>query len=331
MREERKREETKMLQALRGYGDLYEEDENELEEQTDIEQSNDENEEEVSPKLQKIKKIIIIFLIIIFGILFYINFIEIKFLKINEYKIESNKIPETFDGLKIVHFSDIHYGTTINEKELEKVVNKINDLNPDIVIFTGDLFDKNIKINEDTQKTITEALSKIETRLYKYAIIGNEDTSNENYSLIMKDSNFIILNNESTLIYDNNNTPIMITGFNTNEEVNYTILTNFIDEIDTTNLYKIVLTHQPDNTDNFLSYNPDLILAGHSLGGLIKIPFIKPLFLQDGAKTYYNDSYNLNNSQLFISNGLGTSGLNARFNNLPSINLYRLYKTNSTS
>ena len=107
---------------------------------------------------------------------------------------------------------------------------------------------------------------------------------------------------------------------------NYTILTNLVDEIDTTNFYKIVLTHEPDTIDNFINYNPDLVFSGHTLGGLIKLPFIKPLFLPENNKKYYEDHYKINNTELYISNGLGTSAITARFNNHPSINFYRLYK-----
>lgn len=327
MREERKKEETKMLKTLRGYEEYkYDYDEKEENNHLDLE-SQEETESETPSKFTLIKKIITIIIIITFIFLFYINFISIKLLDVNEYKVESNKISDTFDGLKIVHFSDIHYGTTINEKELENIVKKINKINPDIVFFTGDLFDKNIKVNKDNIKKITNLLKQINPRLYKYAIYGNEDLSNDQFKTIMEEANFILLNNESILLYDNDTTPIVITGFNQFDNPNYTILTNFVNEVDPTNLYKIVLLHKPDDINQIINYNPDLILAGHSLGGLIKIPFIKPLFLQEGAKNYYNDYYKLNNSQLYISRGLGTSGINARFNNHPSINFYRVYKT----
>ena len=77
-----------------------------------------------------------------------------KQLEIIEYPIINESIPESFDGFKIVHFSDIHFGTTVNEKELESIVNKINLLKPDILVFTGDLFDNSVTINENTKNKI---------------------------------------------------------------------------------------------------------------------------------------------------------------------------------
>ena len=142
-------------------------------------------------------------------------------------------------------------------------------------------------------------------------------------------ADFKILNNESTLLYYEDNIPIEIIGFNIiDSNPNYTIVTDYIDELDTSNYYKIVLIHEPDSLDNFINYNPNLILSGHSLGGLIEIPGFKPLFLNKNSQKYYQDYYKINNTDIYISNGLGTSNINYRFNNTPSFNLYRLYKTN---
>lgn len=271
---------------------------------------------------------------ITFLILFiaYISFIGTAIIETKEYKVETTNLPDSFHGLKIVQLSDIHYGTTINKKQLDKIVKRINKINPDIIIFTGDLIDKNITTTDEIKEELISSLSTLECSLYKYAIYGNEDYNNKSYKEIITSSNFILLDNESKLLYYKENTPIEITGFNTREtNPDYTILTNPVDEIDTTSFYKIVLAHEPDSIDNFINYKPNLVLSGHSLGGLIKLPFIKPLFLEDGATKYYEDYYKLEETDFYISNGLGTSGINARLNNHPSITLYRLYKTKESN
>ena len=51
-----------------------------------------------------------------------------------------------------------------------------------------------------------------------------------------------------------------------------------------TNFYKIVLSHSPDITDKILMHNPDLILSGSTLGGIINLGFTKPLFLEKNTK-----------------------------------------------
>ena len=135
--------------------------------------------------------------------------------------------------------------------------------------------------------SLIETLKRLDSTTYKYAIYGDEDLNNEFFVDIIKESQFTLLNNEATLLYYKDNTPIEIVGFTNNDETNYTILTNFIDEIDTTNYYKIVLSHKPDTIDSFINYNPNLVLSGHTLGGEINI--IKPLFLNEGSKKHYKD------------------------------------------
>ena len=89
--------------------------------------------------------------------------------------------------------------------------------------------------------------------------------------------------------------------------------------------YKILLLHEPDTIDN-LSERFDLILAGHSHNGQVRLPLIGAVILPDGAKRYYEEHYTINNTELFISSGLGTSSLPLRFMNHPSINFYRINK-----
>lgn len=291
-----------------------------------------EHKETKIPKEKKehprLKKFFIILGTIILTIVLYSTLIGTKFIDIKEYKVESNLLPETFHGLKIVQISDIHYGTTINQKQLDKIVNKVNNLKPDIILFTGDLIDKNIIPTEQIKKELITSLSKLNCSLYKYAIYGDEDLSNKLYKEIITSSNFTLLENSSTLLYYKGTTPIMITGYNPIEtSPNYTIITDYVDEQDTTNYYKIVLTHEPDSIQKFINYNPNLVVSGHSLGGLIKLPFLKPSFLPENATQYYEEHYKINNTEFYVSNGLGTSKINARLNNHASINLYRLYKT----
>jgi predicted MPP superfamily phosphohydrolase len=272
-----------------------------------------------------LNKIILSIIILFIAIAAYSTLIEPKLLIVKEYKIESKEIPESFHGLKIVHFSDIHYGTTINKKQLSKIVDKINELKPDIVVFTGNLLDANIDLTETAKEDVITTLNKINCSLYKYAIYGNEDLDNKDFKNIMTKTNFIILDNKSVPLYYKGTTPILITGYNPIiSSPNYEI-TNKDTEVNS--YYEITLTHEPDALDNFISQNPNLVLSGHSLGGIVDLKFTKPLFLQEHSKKYFEDYQKVKNTELYISNGVGTNSFNMRLLNPPSISLYRLYKT----
>jgi len=264
--------------------------------------------------------IIGIFLILVL----YMHFIGTKGLVVREYKIESSSIPESFHGFKIVHFSDLHYLTTINKKELNNVINKINELKPDIVVFTGDLIDSKHEATKKDLNNIIKSLNKIEVTTGMYTIKGNHDYNNDNFEKIFNETNFKILDNKYELIYYKGTTPILITGVGS-------ILKNDCDidqafsfsEMD--NLYTISLLHEPDIIDNIISkYNVDLALAGHSHNGQIRLPGIGTLLNVEEGKKYPNKKYTINDTKLYVSGGLGTSMYEFRFFNRPSINLYRL-------
>lgn len=273
-------------------------------------------------KINNKKHTFIIYFILIVSILFlYSLYIEPYNLIVNEYKIENKNIPKSFDGIKIVHFSDVHYGTTVNNKYLNKIVDLINKQKPDIVVFTGDFFDERKNISEKEISNINNTLSKINSNLGNYAVNGNHDIKYiEKFEKVMN-NNFIVLNNEEKLLYYKDSIPISIVGFTDarETETNYEILDNNI------NYYRIILIHEPDEYNKIKDYNFNVIMSGHSHGGQVRVPLIGKVYTPDGSKKYYDNYYKFNDKEMFISYGIGTSLFDIRFNCTPSINLYRLY------
>lgn len=271
--------------------------------------------------------LIIIILIFLLTIL-YAYFIGTKGLIVKEYKITNSNLPNNFHGLKVVHLSDIHYNTTIKEKELNNVVEKINFIKPDIVVITGDLLD-DYPISDNDIKTIQNSLNSIKANLGKYIISGNHDKPIETFNSIISETDFINMDDKSELIYFNEETPIVISGISSTIEDNITIIekeagiTSYISTLES-DYYSILLMHEPDYTDNLNLDNYDLILSGHSHNGQVRLPFIGAIYTPLGSKKYYNNHYSINNTELYISSGLGTSSLKLRLFNKPSINFYRI-------
>ena len=270
--------------------------------------------------------LVIIILIIVLGLL-YSRFIATKGLKIKEYKVVNNKITDAYHGLKIVHLTDIHYGSVVYEKQLNNIVEKVNELNPDIVVMTGDLLDERLQYDKDI---IIKCLSRIEAKLGKYAISGNHDIPLDDYNYIVKESGFTSLDNKYELIYSKSNEPIIISGIGYgNEDIGIKTeqFDKYISELKTDDIkpiYSILLVHEPDTVDSLNLDNYDLILAGHSHNGQVRLPFIGAIYTPEGAKKYYDEYYKINNTDLYISSGLGTSWYRFRLFNKPSFNFYRI-------
>lgn len=277
-------------------------------------------------------KIFIILLVGIIGIILYSRYIGTNGLVTNEIVINADNIPTSFDGLKIVHFSDLHYTRVITKERVKNIVDEINLINPDIVIFTGDLVDTDKILTEDDKDFLIETLSNINSTYGKYAIYGNHDIANnsENIINIYNESNFKILNNSYDIIYSKNNEKIFIGGLNSvsHELADIDKVMSYYDNNDNTNTYNIILLHEPDYADNIVNKynNIDLILAGHSHGGQVRLPFIGPLYTPKNAHKYVKGYYDLNGTSLYVTSGIGVSRYNFRLFNKPEINFYRLNK-----
>ena len=246
----------------------------------------------------------VIFILLLVGIIFY-GYYETKTLKVKEYNIIDKSLPNSFNGFKIIHFGDILYGSSVDKNYLEKVVKEINKYKPDVVIFTGDLYSKDNKLTDNNKKEIVEALKKIKPSLYKYAIYGDNDK--EDYENIMQDSGFVVLKEDNEELFYNGTTPILLSVTDSDKD-----------------LFTIRLIHRPDDIDKTSMENVNVILAGHSLNGQIRIPFYGALINRYGAKKYTDEYYDNKEFKIYITNGLGTNSPNLRLLNNPSINLYRL-------
>ena len=277
-------------------------------------------------------KIFIFIILIISAIIAYGFLIEPKLITVKEQKITLDNWPDNFNGFKIVHISDIHYGRLFDEKSLQKLVNSINEQKPDIVVLTGDLIDKDTHMTTNMANKISNLLKKINAKAGKYAINGNNDLNFDEWVNIISNGGFKDLNNTYDTIYNDGYQNIFIAGASTVKDklsINDKLKTSidYLNSFDKNGpIYKILLLHEPDTIDD-LSNNPfNFILAGHSHAGQIRLPFIGAIMLPDGAKKYYDSHYKLENSDLYISNGLGVSNYNFRLFNTPSYNLYRLVK-----
>ena len=271
------------------------------------------------------KKLLLFLLILIIILIVWGRFGEINILTIHDYKVTNEKLPSSFEGFRIVHFSDMHYGTGYNEYRLENLINKINDLDPDIVVFTGDLIDKDYEADDNDLKLITSYLNKIDSKLGKYAIFGNHDFNNDKYENVIYDSGFTLLKNNYDTIYNESNVPIAIYGFD-DVLLGDPKADNLNDKTINDITYKIVLVHEPDYVDEFINDSDvSLVLSGHSHNGQVKLPFIRPIFLPEGSKKYYGSYYDVNGIPIYISNGIGNSIFDFRLFSTPSINIYRLY------
>lgn len=257
------------------------------------------------------------------GLYYYARDIEPSMLKINKADISSNDIPPSFHNFKIIQFSDTHLGFQYTLDQLQKLCNSINQLEPDIVTFTGDLLDNPDKYH--ARALLSEVLQSIQAPFGKYWVYGNHDhgaSGSEIVNSIMKQAEFQLLKNEHIAI-EKESERIILAGIDDaslgspNLEETFAHINH--------DLFSILLSHAPDYADHALKYPVDIQLSGHSHGGQVRFPFIGHLYTPAYAEKYIQGKYELGNKlNLFVSRGVGTTRLPFRFLCKPEIHLYTL-------
>ena len=135
-----------------------------------------ENKEKTKKIIEKFVKTTIFIIIIGVAFFSYTTYVSTTKISIREYRITNKKIPNEFNGIKILQFSDLHYGTTMFDENLKSIKKIINERKPDLILYTGDLIDKDYKMTTKDTENLTKTLRTLNATIGKYTILGDEDT-----------------------------------------------------------------------------------------------------------------------------------------------------------
>lgn len=271
-----------------------------------------------------------LFLVVVVGIILFIyaTFIEPRLLVVQSHEFSyTERIDEDNLSIKIAHFTDTQIGEFFSMEQFEKVVEKINDQKPDMIVFTGDLFD--LGATESELEEIIALLKEMEAPYGKFSVYGNRDVGGgmyRNYEHLLTEANFQVLKNEEVTVALPNKEELLIYGLDDAllgspniEEVNKVLERH---------KNTIVLLHEPDVAMQLGPTNHALVLAGHSHGGQVYLPFIGALVTTALAEEYVKGWYNLTESpepNLFVNTGIGNTKLPFRLGNIPQIALVELH------
>ena len=262
--------------------------------------------------------------LILIGIvtILYAMFIEPDLLRVIHYDFPHSKIQA--QPIKVVQFSDTHIGDFFTIEELQKVVDKINEQQADLVLFTGDLMD-DASVYQGSIEEIGTVLSNIQSKFGNYAVFGNRDYgggAERFYEELMESAGFhVLLNNHETITV--NGTTLSLFGAD-DALIGYYDAKQTMKGIEEGN-FNLLLVHEPDLVDDFIDYPVDLVVAGHSHGGQVYIPFVGPLLTTTLAEKYVRGLYDINeNLSLYVNTGIGNTRVPFRLFNVPQITVFYL-------
>lgn len=242
--------------------------------------------------------------------------------------VRDEKIPQGFDGFRIVQISDLHnaeFGV-----DNRKLIEDIKEARPDIVVFTGDMIDGN-RTDIDVTICFAEQVAQLAPT---YFVTGNHEAGiyekYNGFKTRLEEAGVIILDNKYSII-EKKDEKICIAGINdlgffvtgTYDQNDLNLFKNTLSDLleETKDYYTVLLSHRPDLFDQYVEYEADLVLTGHAHGGQVRIPFVGGVFSPaEGLFPKYDSGiFTQNSTKMIVSRGLGNSRFPFRVNNRPEI------------
>lgn len=230
-------------------------------------------------------------------------------LVLTRYDYTSSKVPEGFDGYRIVHISDFHC-KEFGDRESDLIA-MIRNANPDLILFTGDSID-----DEHSLDNYRNLITGIYDVAPIYYVNGNHEYDASAPLAEMKELNeqYQVHDlNDASVVIGHNGDSILLSGLDF--RLTMRGLRNNIDYANTT-MFNILLYHGTDKFDGIAPYNYDLVLSGHTHGGIVCLPFIGGIISNQKElfPKYDSGVYTSGLSTLISSRGLGDASI-PRFHN----------------
>ena len=253
-------------------------------------------------------------------------------LELNTYTISSSKLPQSFDGYRIAHVSDLHNAEM--GKNNEKLLTMLRDADPDMIAITGDLVDSRNTDIEVALQFVREAV-KIAPCYY---VTGNHEARISEYDELkeaMEAAGVTVLEDAQTEISLTGEFIRLIGVNDPSYQTDYlfgdakTVMNTKLEELHTEqDRFTILLSHRPELFETYVDHDLDLVLSGHAHGGQFRLPFVGGLVApnQGFFPEYDAGLYSMNHTNMIVSRGIGNSILPFRFNNRPEVIIIELKK-----
>ncbi len=269
--------------------------------------------------IKTIKRILIVAVIL----LSFTVFLAIGFnsrLEITEYSYTNSKVPEEFDGYRILQISDYH-NKDFGDNQVS-LIKAVEEQNPDIIVLTGDMVDRS-HTEIESSRELVEGIAHLAPT---YFITGNHEldpsaqTLYDQFIEVMEENGVVHLDDKSVNLQIDD-AQIILTG----QKYLAHYVGDYLKPADT-DYFNVLLYHGSDNFDIVAPFGYDLVLSGHVHGGVIRLPLIGGIFGNDGElfPKYDAGMFENGNATLISNRGIGDADL-PRFFNSPEITVITLH------
>jgi len=250
----------------------------------------------------------------------YGYFVEPYRLKIETVQIQTPKLAKT--TLRLIQISDLHCDK--KPRNEVKLVRLINEMKPDIIVFTGDSINTSAALER-----FKETMKNLNAPLAKFAVDGNIDIWYWSKLDLFGGTGFEVLD-ANIVELQKNGESFYISGVSCRYPTAFGDVLKNVPE----DRFSIFLYHYPDLIEDLHNLNVDLYLAGHTHGGQVALPFYGALItLSKFGKKYEAGSYTVGKTMLYVNRGIGMEGSHAprvRFFARPEITVFDIKPNKQT-
>ncbi|WP_312043947.1 metallophosphoesterase [Anaerotignum sp.] len=230
----------------------------------------------------------------------------------------SKKVPKGFDGYKILQVSDLQ-NKRFGQNQ-ERILEKIRNAAPDIIVITGDLIDRN-RTNLDSAMVFVEGAVNIAPIYY---VSGNHEHQSgyfEELSEQLTEAGVTVLDNGKSVLQKNGDTIALIGLADKRVNPYYQAVLSTLTKGREEDTFQILLSHRPELFETYVESGVNLVFTGHAHGGQIRLPFLGGIFApnQGFFPTYTSGLYEKKDTGMIVSRGLGNSTFPFRIFNRPEL------------
>jgi uncharacterized protein len=244
-------------------------------------------------------------------------------LKVRLFDVPLEHWPERLDGLRVAVLSDLHTGAPwVDERKVERIVAKLNARRPDLVALVGDYADPTVPLGKPVApEAVAGELAALQAPLGVFAVLGNHDWYHygERVPRALREAGLEVLENDAVAV-EHNGEVLWVAGLADMRERDADVSVALAMVPPQQAL--IALTHDPDMFPA-LRERAQLVLAGHTHGGQIGLPLLRHA-AAPSSRGYIGGEVREGGGYMYVSRGVGTTGLPIRFAAPPEIAVLRL-------
>jgi predicted MPP superfamily phosphohydrolase len=236
------------------------------------------------------------------------------------------RLPDAYDGLKIVHLSDIHLSLFTPIEEVERAVELANSQQPDVIALTGDY----VTFSPIYIWPAARVLGKLRARLGVFAVLGNHDfrVSADEITRALRAQRIRVLRNAHYPLGSRRGT-LWLVGVDDRWRT-FDDLTAALQAVPAHDP-KILLCHSPLAIGRAARLGVDLMLSGHTHGGQVRLPLVKSFYRARFGERFVEGWNQLGETQIYVNRGIGKVVVPVRLACPPEITCLCLRRDSGTA